>query len=95
MQLLQEADIEYIALEPWVEAIKERTNGRLIINTFPGGTIVPEDQQLEAVARGAIDVSHAMEVTGELVQLVILTWVFLDSIRFRSLGSGNEHALRV
>lgn len=55
-----EADIEYIALEPWVEAIKERTNGRLIINTFPGGTIVPEDQQLEAVARGAIDVSHAM-----------------------------------
>lgn len=54
-----EADIEYQVLDPWLEAIKERTNGKLVINKFPGGTIVPEVEQLQACAKGVVDMSLA------------------------------------
>ncbi len=54
-----EADMEYIALEPFFEAIYERSGGRLEITAYPAGTIVPEEEQLEACERGVIDVSHA------------------------------------
>ncbi len=55
-----ESDLEYMAFKPFVEAVKEKTGGRLIINTFPGGTIVPEEEQLEACALGAVDAAHAL-----------------------------------
>lgn len=54
-----ESDKEYQALKPFVEAVKERSNGRLIIQTFPGGSIVPAEEQLSACAKGVIDVCHA------------------------------------
>jgi TRAP-type C4-dicarboxylate transport system substrate-binding protein len=54
-----EADMEYIALDPFIEAIKKGTDGRLNITKFSGGTIVPEEEQLEANQRGVIEINHA------------------------------------
>lgn len=54
-----DADLEYIGLEPFVEAVYERSGGRLIIETFPEGTVVPADEQLEAVEAGVIDISSS------------------------------------
>ncbi len=54
-----EADLEYVALDVFFDEIYERTDGRLEITAYPAGTIVPEEEQLEAVERGVIDVSHA------------------------------------
>lgn len=55
-----EADLEYIALGSFVKAIEEKSGGQLKINIFSGGTIVPEEEQLEATARGVVEISHAL-----------------------------------
>lgn len=53
------ADIEYVALPAFVDAVSEGTNGNLIITTYSDGAIVPGDQQVEACAAGIIEVSHS------------------------------------
>jgi len=54
-----ESDKEYVALKPFIEAVEERSNGRLIIKQFPEGSIVPAEEQLSSCREGVIDVSHA------------------------------------
>lgn len=54
-----QADYEYISLEPFIKAVEERSNGRLIINIFPGGSIVPVEEMLSSCSAGVIDVCHA------------------------------------
>ena len=55
----EEADMEYQALEPFVEAVEEESDGELTINAYPSGQIVPPAEQLEAVSMGTIDASHS------------------------------------
>jgi len=37
------------------QAITEASGGRLVVETFPGGTIVPSGEELSAIDRGAFD----------------------------------------
>lgn len=54
-----EADFEYQSLKPFVKAVEEESNGRLIIKTYPGGAIVPVEEMLSNCSAGVIDVCHA------------------------------------
>lgn len=40
----------------WAEEIERRTEGRLVIRIFPGGTLTPADQVYEGVVRGISDI---------------------------------------
>lgn len=45
------------AFIPWMEEIKKRTNGEVIIHYFNPGTICPEGEMFSAVASGAVDIA--------------------------------------
>jgi TRAP-type C4-dicarboxylate transport system substrate-binding protein len=43
-------------LESWGKALEKRTNGRIKVNYYPGGTLVPAGKSYEAVTKGFSDV---------------------------------------
>ena len=57
-QAYDQADYESICLEPWVKAIEEESNGRLLITIYPGGAIVPVEEMLAGCAAGLVDIAH-------------------------------------
>lgn len=45
------------AFIPWMEEIKKRTNGEVVITYFNPGTICPDSEMFSAVAAGAVDIA--------------------------------------
>lgn len=45
-------------LESWCKEVEKRTNGKVKVNYYPGGTLVPATQTYEAVTRGISDVGN-------------------------------------
>lgn len=45
-------------LESWGKELEKRTNGRIKVNYYPGGTLVPAVQSYEAVTKGISDVGN-------------------------------------
>jgi len=45
-------------LESWGKELEKRTNGRVKVNYYPGGTLVPAVQSYEAVTKGISDVGN-------------------------------------
>lgn len=44
---------------PWIEKIKEKTNGRLEIQYFPPGALTPQKEHFSAVVSGAVDLAFS------------------------------------
>jgi len=44
-----------IAVNEWAKEIEKRTNGKVVITVFPGGTLTPADQAYDGVVRGVSD----------------------------------------
>jgi TRAP-type transport system periplasmic protein len=45
-------------LESWCREVEKRTNGKVKVNYYPGGTLVPATQTYDAVTRGISDVGN-------------------------------------
>ncbi len=45
--------------EQWCREIEKRTNGRVKINYFPGGTLTPADQTYDGVVKGIADIGYS------------------------------------
>jgi len=45
-------------LESWCKDVEKRTNGRVKVNYYPGGTLVPAVQSYDAVTKGISDVGN-------------------------------------
>lgn len=45
-------------LESWCKEVEKRTNGRVKVNYYPGGTLVPAVQAYDAVTKGISDVGN-------------------------------------
>jgi TRAP-type transport system periplasmic protein len=45
-------------LESWCKEVERRTNGKVKVNYYPGGTLVPATQTYDAVTRGISDVGN-------------------------------------
>ena len=45
------------AFIPWMEEIKKRTNGEVVITYFNPGTICPNGEMFSAVRSGAVDIA--------------------------------------
>src|SRR5512137_1126575 len=45
-------------LESWCKEVEKRTNGKVKVNYYPGGTLVPATQTYDAVTRGISDVGN-------------------------------------
>lgn len=56
MQVLFGPDMMW-QYEPFVKFCKEASDGRLIIQPFSGGQLVPDDQMMQACATGTIDIA--------------------------------------
>lgn len=51
-------EVETVLIQGWIERIKEETNGRVIITSFPGGTLIPGREIYEGVVDGVADIGH-------------------------------------
>jgi len=49
-----------LVLKEWSEDLEKRAGGKVKVNYYPAGTLVPAAQQYDAVARGIADVSNAV-----------------------------------
>ena len=49
-----------LVLKEWSEDLQNRAGGKVKVNYYPAGTLVPAAQQYDAVARGIADVSNAV-----------------------------------
>ena len=49
-----------IIAEQWSKEIEKRTNGRVKINYFPGGTLTPPVQTYDSVVRGIADIGFSL-----------------------------------
>lgn len=49
-----------LVIEPWVEEVKRRSNGRLEITVFPGSSICKPNQQYECVRDGLVDIAFGL-----------------------------------
>lgn len=47
-----------ILMGEWCKELSEKTNGKVKVNYYPAGTLVPAVQQYEAVTKGICDVGH-------------------------------------
>ena len=47
-----------VQMEQWAKVVSERTNGRLTIETFPGGTLLDARSMLRGIARGQADIGN-------------------------------------
>ncbi len=47
-----------ILFEQWCKEVKKRTNGRVKVNFYPGGTLTPAAQTYDSVQRGIADIGH-------------------------------------
>ncbi len=45
-----------VAAQDWINEIEKRTNGRVKITLFPGGTLTPSDQCYDGVVKGLSDI---------------------------------------
>ncbi len=70
-----------IAADKWVELVRERTNGRINMKTYPGAQLVAGEQTKEftALRRGAIDmaVSSTINWSPQIKELNIFAMPFL------------------
>jgi TRAP-type transport system periplasmic protein len=46
--------------EDWSREVEKRTNGRIKINYYPGGTLTPPTQTYDSVVRGIADIGFSM-----------------------------------
>lgn len=53
------ANFMHTFMEWYNEEIQKRSNGRLSIEIFPSGQLMPVDQEMPAILQGQIDMSHA------------------------------------
>ena len=44
----------------WAQEIEKRTNGKVIITVFPGGTLIPPDKCFDGVVKGIADIGMAV-----------------------------------
>jgi TRAP-type C4-dicarboxylate transport system substrate-binding protein len=42
---------------PWLEEIKKKSDGRLVLNYYPSGALVPDSERIKALRAGSIDMS--------------------------------------
>lgn len=45
-----------VQMEKWAEELEERSNGRVKVNTFPGGSLLTAENMYEGVANGIADI---------------------------------------
>ena len=51
--------VETILIQGWIELVEEATDGRVIITSFPGGTLLPGTEVFEGVVDGVADIGHS------------------------------------
>jgi TRAP-type C4-dicarboxylate transport system substrate-binding protein len=57
MQFLHGAGETFVPHEEFVEKVRVATGGRLVIDAFPSGAIVPTGQMAQAVSQGTLDMA--------------------------------------
>jgi TRAP-type C4-dicarboxylate transport system substrate-binding protein len=45
-----------VQMERWKQKVEKRTNGKVIINTFPGGTLLGAKNMIDGVIAGQADI---------------------------------------
>jgi TRAP-type C4-dicarboxylate transport system substrate-binding protein len=49
-----------IMAQQWCKEVEKRTNGRVKITHFPGGTLTPPPQTYDSVVKGIADIGHTL-----------------------------------
>ena len=63
--LLPAGHNEYVAMQEAWDAVSEMSNGRLNIEMFPAGALVPTSEFLEAVGTGVVEVAMSCDAYAE------------------------------
>jgi TRAP-type C4-dicarboxylate transport system substrate-binding protein len=50
-----------VLIDEWCKEVEKRTDGRVKVTHFPGGTLGPPDQAYEAVVKGIFDIGTSVE----------------------------------
>ncbi|OUM86833.1 MAG: hypothetical protein BAA01_15495 [Bacillus thermozeamaize] len=79
---------KYWAAEEYARLVKERTNGRVQIDVFYSNQLVPQNELLDALASGTVDMGGASAYYGQLVPEI-------DAIWLPFWNKGEEHAMHV
>ena len=54
------ADKNGMLAQQWCKEVEKRTNGRVKITHFPGGTLTPPPQTYDSVVKGIADIGHTL-----------------------------------
>ncbi len=54
-------EVETVLIQGWIEKIEEATDGRVIIESYPGGTLIPGTEIYEGVVDGVADIGHSCQ----------------------------------
>jgi TRAP-type transport system periplasmic protein len=49
-----------ILMDEWCKEVTKRTNGRVEVKYYPGGTLTPASETYDAVAKGDIDIGETV-----------------------------------
>jgi TRAP-type C4-dicarboxylate transport system substrate-binding protein len=71
-----------ILAQQWCKEVEKRTNGRVKITHFPGGTLTPPPQTYDSVVKGIADIGHTLAAYS--AGRFLLTEVFGQPIGFTS-----------
>jgi len=78
---------------PWLEDVKEKSGGRLVINYFAPGALTPQKEHYGAVVSGAVDIAFAPQAhtPGKFP----LADVIALPLTFSTAGSGSLAAMEI
>ena len=79
---------KYIAQDEFAKRVSEATNGRVKINVFYNSQLAPNDQALDALKKGVIDMESATSYWGGTVPEADVIWLPFWS-------KGHQHAMHV
>lgn len=54
-------EVETVLIQGWIERIEEATEGRVLIESYPGGTLIPGTEIYEGVVDGVADIGHSCQ----------------------------------
>ncbi|SFH15739.1 TRAP-type C4-dicarboxylate transport system, substrate-binding protein [Desulfotomaculum arcticum] len=83
-----EWESKYIAHDEFAKRVSEATNGQVIINIFYNSQLAPNDQALDALKKGVIDMESSTSYWGGTVPESDVIWLPFWS-------KGHQHAMHV
>jgi len=78
-----------VQMERWVKEVEKRTNGKVKVQTFPGGTLLPAKNIFDGVITGTADIGIIPVITTATIGDLLV----LPEVAIASRGAVNRTGL--